>query len=118
MNTLKPFEELKNAEALLEQYKVTDNPEVNYRQLVSLLTQERVLDSARIPMFEQHKHGSEKAKDYVFREYMVRHKISEYALSLDKEVTDRILDNDLVETSVVVMCIKNRELYPKPVKKS
>ena len=118
MQTLKPFEELKNAEDLLTQYKVTDNPEVNYRQLVALLTQERVLDSARIPMFEHHKHGSEKAKDYVFREYMVLHKISEYALALDKEVTDRIFDNDLVETSVVVMCIKNRELYPKPVKKS
>lgn len=118
MQTFKPFEDLKKAEALLEQYKITDDPEVNYRQLVSLLTQERVLDSARITMFEQHEHGSEKAKDYVFREYMVRHKISEYALALDKKVTDRIFTNDLVEMSVVVMCIKNRELYPKPVKKS
>lgn len=118
MQTLNPFEELKNAEELLTQYKVTENPEVNYRQLVSLLTQERVLDRARVPMFEHHKHGSERANDYVFREYMVRHKISEYALALDKEVTDRILDNDLVELSAVVICIKNRELYPKPVKKS
>lgn len=115
---MKPFEELKKAEDLLDQYKITDNQEANYRQLVSLLTQERVLDSARVLMYEQHKHGSEKAKDYVFREYMVRHKISEYALALDKKITDRIFDNDLVENSVVAMHVKNRELYPKPVKKS
>lgn len=118
MHTLNPFEELKKAEDLLAQYRVTDKSEVNYHQLVTLLTQERILDSARIPMYKQHKHGSEKARDYVFREYMVRHKISEYGLALDKEVTDRILDDDLVEMSVVLMCIKNRELYPKPAKKS
>lgn len=114
---MKPFDELKRAEELLEQYNPSGDEELDYRQLVSLLAQERVLDIARIDMFEKHKHGSSKANDYLFREYMVRHKISEYALKLDKKVTDKITGENPEEKSFVAMCVKNRGLYPKPVKK-
>ncbi len=113
-----PFEELKTAESLLKKYEPSNDPELDYRQLKALLAQERVLDYCRIDMFEKHKHGSSKAKDYVFREYMVRHQISEFALKLNKEVTDRITGEDPEEKSFVAMCVKNRELYPKPVKKT
>lgn len=115
---MKPFEELKRAEDLLKEYKPSGDEELDYRQLSALLAQERVLDICRIDMFEKHKHGSTKAKDYLYREYMVRHNVSEFALKLSKEVTDKITGENPEEKSFVAMCVKNRELYPKPVKKS
>lgn len=112
------FNELKRAEAHLAETEVMDSPEVNYASLVVLLVLERGLDSARTQVFEQYGYDSDEAKDYIFREYMVRHGISEFALKLDKSVTDKITGNESYEKSVVATCVRNRELYPKPEKKS
>ena len=114
-----PFEDLKHAEELLEKYKPTGNEDEDFAMLKSLLAQERVLDISRPIMFEKHKHGSEKAKDYIYREYMVRHRISLFALKLDKKVTGRISFNgkpDSIQSSVCALCCMNREEYPKPKK--
>jgi len=114
---MKPFEELKQAEDLLQEYKPSGDEELDYRQLLALLAQERVLDMCRIDMLKKYKHGSGRSKNYMYREYMVRHKISEFALKLDKKVTDKITGENPEEKSVVAMYVKNRELYPKPVRK-
>lgn len=116
-----PFEDLKHAEELLAKYKPTGNEDEDFAMLKSLLAQERVLDISRPIMFEKHPHGSEKANDYVFREYMVRHRISLFALKLDKKVTDKInFDGQpgSIQSSVCAMHCMNREEYPKPVKKT
>ena len=77
-----------------------------------------MVDRVRTDMFVAHKHGSDEAKDYLYREHMVRRRISEFALKLSKEVTDKITGQGPEEKSFVATCVKNRELYPKPVKKS
>jgi|GEM_PF-6029142 len=109
----KPFKELKNAEKQLDNAETTGG----LTTLQALLAQERVLDYCRPLVFECYKHGGKKVTDYVFREYMVRHRISEFALKLDKSITDKIVGEEPYEKSVVAMHVKNRELYPKPVKK-
>ncbi len=109
----KPFRELRTAEEQLNKAEV----EGGLTTLQALLAQERVLDFCRQFVFERYGHGSKKVKDYVFREYMVRHRISEFALKLDKSITDKIIGEEPYEKSVVAMHVKNRELYPKPVKK-
>lgn len=118
MHPADPFAELTKAEQLLEQSEPAHETELDYRQLKILLAQERVLDRCRMDMFDQHPHGSPEAEDYIFREYMVRHKISTFGLQLSKEVTDRLTGEDPVERSFVAMYVKNRDPYPKPVKKT
>lgn len=109
----KPFEALEAAENILEEYLSSDlAPTV--LSLQALLVQERVLDNLRPSMFEEYGHGSDQAKDYGFREYMFRHNISKFALSLDKSETDKITGEDMTERSFVAICAKNRELYPEP----
>lgn len=49
---------------------------------------------------------------------MFRHNVSEFALRMSKEVTGLVAGEDPEEKSFVAMCIKNKELYPEPVKKS
>lgn len=110
----KPFKELKTAEEQLSKAEL----EGGLTTLHALLAQERVLDYFRPLVFERYGHGSKKTNDYIFREYMVRHKISEFALKLDKSITDKITGEEPYEKSVVAMHVKNRELYPKPVKKA
>jgi hypothetical protein len=113
-----PFKELKGAESSFDLYKVTGVPKTDYLQLKALLAHERVLDSCRLHVFEDFEQGSKERNDYVYREYMFRHNISEFALKMSKEATDMITGEDPEENSFVAMCVKNRELYPKPVKKS
>jgi len=113
-----PFKQLKEAESSFDLYKVTGIPKTDYLQLKALLAHERVLDSCRTHVFEDYEHGSKQRKDYVYREYMFRHNISEFALKMSKDATDMITGEDPEEKSYVAMCVKNRELYPKPVKKS
>ncbi len=110
----KPFKELKTAEEQINKAEL----EGGLTTLHALLAQERVLDYCRPLVFEKYGHGSKKTNDYVYREYMVRHKISEFALKLDKSITDKITGEGAYEKSVVAMNVKNRELYPKPAKKS
>jgi hypothetical protein len=110
----KPFRELKTAEDRLGKVDL----EGGLTTLHALLAQERVLDYCRPLVFERYGAGSKKTKDYVYREYMVRHKISEFALKLDKSITDKITGEDSIEKSFVAMHVKNRELYPKPIKKT
>ena len=113
-----PFRELKDAESSFDLYKVTGLPKTDYLQLKALLAHERALDSCRLHVFEDYGHGSKEGNDYVYREYMFRHDISEFALKMSKEATDMITGIDPEEKSFVAMCVKNRELYPKPVKKT
>lgn len=115
---MKPFDELKRAEELVERYKPSGDEELDYRQLVSLLAQERVLDAVRADVFENYEYDSDEAGEYVFREYMVRHNLSVYAATLDKNVTDRITGENPEEKSFVAICVKNREIYPKPKKRT
>jgi hypothetical protein len=115
---MNPFEDIEKAEELLKEYQPTGDPNLDYLSLKALLAQERLLDTFRVVMFSQYKQGTSEAEEYVFREYMVRHKISKFALKLNEEVTSRITGEDPIEKSYVAICIKNRELYPKPVKKS
>jgi len=111
-----PFKELKNAESSFDLYRVTGIPKTDYLQLKALLAQERVLDSCRIHVFEDYEQGSKQRSDYVYREYMFRHNISEFALKMSKEATDMITVEHPEEKSFVAMSVKNRELYPKPFK--
>ncbi len=120
-NHIDPFDDLKHAEELLITYKPTGNEDEDFAMLKSLLAQERVLDISRPIVFEKYHHGSDKANDFLYREYMVRHRISLFALKLDKKVTDRISfegTDDSIQSSVCAMCCMNREEYPKPVKKA
>lgn len=110
----KPFKELKIAEEKIRKYEPTGDTDVDLSALRALLAQERMLDYCRPLVFERHGADNRKTKEYIFREYMVRHQISEFALKLSKEVTDRITGENLEEKSFVAMCIKNRELYPEP----
>ena len=113
-----PFKQLKEAESSFDLYKVTGIPKTDYLQLKALLAHEWVLDSCRTHVFEDYVHGCKQRNDYVYREYMFRHNISEFALKMSKETTDMITGEDPEEKSYVAMCVKNRELYPKPAKKS
>jgi hypothetical protein len=109
----KPFKELKIAEEQINKAE----PEGGLTTLNALLAQERMLDYCRPLVFEKYGNGSRKTNDYVYREYMVRHKISQFALKLDKSITDKITGEEIYEKSFVAMHVKNRELYPKPAKK-
>lgn len=113
MNDFEPFVELEKAEALLRNLHVSDDADANYLQLTGLLTQERTLDRARPSMYETYGHQTERSEDYVYREYMVRRKISEFAAKLDREITDKIDGFD----SALAMYIRHKELYPEPVRR-
>lgn len=109
--------DLEVAEKLLTTCEPTGDPEKDYAQLEVLLTYERLVDSSRLTLFQQYSNDSPEATDYIFREYMLRHRISEFAMKLDKLVTDRITGGVLRENSVLAAHIKNREVYPKPVQR-
>ncbi|MGB2787072.1 MAG: hypothetical protein WBB94_01680 [Candidatus Saccharimonadaceae bacterium] len=118
MNSTTPFKELEKAEMLLDKCEPTNSAERDYDQLAALLIHERILDSLRIKMFEENEHGSQQANDYLYRERLVRHRISSFALRLDTEVTDRITGESPEQKSVVAMCIRNRAEYPAPTPKA
>lgn len=115
---MKPFEVLKSIEDQLQTCKASGNEELDYLLLKALLSQERLLDSGRVTVYEQHQQERSKIDDYLFREYMVRHLISKFALTLSRQVTDKITGQDAAELSAVASCVKNRELYPEPAKKA
>ena len=118
MSSLEPFEELKKVETLLDQTRTSQDPEADFSKLTALLVQERILDRLRIKMFEENRHGSQPANDYLYREYLVRHRISVFAQSLDRTVTDRVTCESPEQKSAVAICIKNREAYPRPILKT
>lgn len=112
----KAFAHLKQAERLLAQCIVSGDNDYDYRQLHLLLGQERLVDQFRSVMLQQHVQGSYWANEYLFREYMIRYNISKFALKLDRKVTNRIIGRHYAEKSAVAIYIKNRKLYPLPVK--
>lgn len=109
-----PFYVLKEAETALDNARITGNEEQDYQQLLGLLRKERELDQLRLEMFEAHAHGSDEANDYLFREYMARHRVTEFASKLDKKIVSRIAGELPEEKSVVAMHIRNGKIYPKP----
>lgn len=113
-----PFQQLQKAEYLLAQFKPTGSGPVDFDMLSELFTQERVLDRSRSDMYENNTHGSTTATDYLFREYMVRHLISLFALKLDRSVTDRITGEEPNQKSAVAIYCKDRTEYPKPTLKA
>ncbi len=113
-----PFNELEKAEMLLDKSEPTNDAARDYDQLAKLLIQERILDNLRIKMFRDNAHGSQRANDYLYRERLVRHRISAFALRLNTSVTDRVTGELPEQKSVVAICIRNREEYPSPAPKA
>lgn len=113
----RPFHALRETETVLDTVKLTGDEERDYQMLLALLKRERELDRLRLDMFEEHEHGSDEAYDYLFREYMVRHRVTEFASKLDKKIISRITGELPEEKSVVAMCIRNSDIYPKPIRK-
>lgn len=111
------FVALEEAETMLDSAKVIGSEDQDYQQLLALLRKERELDLMRLEMFDKHEHGSDEANDYLYREYMVRHRISEFASKLDKKVIDNMSGDLPEEQSFVAEGIRNGEIYPKPIKK-
>lgn len=110
------FTDLESAEKILSMCEPTGDAESDYTHLEVLLTYERLVDKERVFILQQNQADSPEAKDYIFREYMLRHNISAFAMKLDKTVTDRIIGEKPGEQSFLATSIKNREEYPKPVK--
>jgi uncharacterized protein len=117
MQDSRPFYTLTETEDALDRASVSGDDEQDYRQLLALLRKERELDHLRIEVFDRYRHGSDEANDYLFREYMVRHRVTKFALGLDRKITDKVTGELAEEKSVVAMCVRHRETYPEPVKK-
>ena len=111
------FTDLESAEKILAMCEPTGDAETDYAHLDALLIYERLVDRERIFILQHYQDGSPEAKDYIFREYMLRHRISAFAMKLDKSVTDRITGEKSEEKSFLAISVKNREIYPEPVKK-
>lgn len=113
-----PFRILRATEKLVGHSKPVGVISDDAERLWLLLNCERLLDLLRSNVNAMTDFKRSWLSDYRYREELIRHRISLFALSIDQAAIDRMDINSDVTSTALGMTVRERQEYPSPTKAS